>query len=196
MTMKYILLSLLAFYSICGSGQTKHLTVEPNHSTIGFDVIIAGGATKVTGKFMEFDLKLQLVDGDWTRSSVEFIIQATSITTGIPDRDNHLRSSDFFDVETYPEISFVTSSIEETGENAYTMAGTFTMHRTSKEVSLPFSVVYEKGNTYGIHLEHVLNRVEYGVGADWQHSAMENFLSEEIPVTIDLWTRRDKRVED
>ncbi len=176
-------------------GQTKHLTLEPNHSTLGFEVSIAGGATKVTGKFMESDLELTYTDGDWTKSAINFRIKAASINTGIPDRDKHLQTADFFEVEKYPVITFVSKTIEKIDTTHFRINGTFTMHGVSKEMSIPFEVTYEDGNTIGIHLETMVNRITHGVGVDFKHSAIENFVSEEIVVKFDFWTKRDKRKE-
>lgn len=173
--------------------QTQYLTTEPNHSTIGFEIDIAGGASKVTGKFMEFDLQLEYVDKDWTKSKVLFIIQAKSITTGIPDRDDHLRTADFFEVEKYPEIRFESSEIRMIAENSYEAKGIFSMHGISEERSLPFEVVHEEGNTLGIKLETSVNRITHQVGHTFEHTAIENFLADEVDVRIYFWTRRDKR---
>ena len=64
------------------------------------------GLSKVNGKFTDFNITLIPDEKDITKSSVNVVIKATSISTGIPDRDKHLRTADFFDVEKYPEITF------------------------------------------------------------------------------------------
>ena len=173
--------------------QTKYLTIEPNHSTIGFEVSIASGATKITGKFMEHDLQLTYVDKDWTKSSIHFAIKAKSIDTNIEGRDEHLRSVDFFEVEKYPEITFISNQIEVVDSSHYIAKGTFTMHGISKPMVLPFEVTYEDKRDLGIHIDTVINRIDYGVGAAFQHTSIPNFVSEEIGVKIDFWTKRDKR---
>ena len=195
--MRYLYLLLLvaitASLSQTAGAQTSHLTLEPNHSTLGFIVDIAGGATKVTGKFTQADLKLTYVDKDWTKSSVDLSIMAESINTGIPDRDDHLRTADFFDVATYPTITFVSEQIKSLGDNRYEVAGTFTMHGITKEMVFPFEVKYEDGNTIGIHIETRVNRIDHQVGHEFVHTAIPNFLSDWITVEFDFWTKRDKR---
>lgn len=175
------------------SAQTKYLTIEPNHSTIGFKVDIASGATKITGKFMEHDLQLTYVDKDWTKSKIHFSIKTESIDTGIEGRDEHLRTADFFDVEKYPEITFIADTIQSIDSTHYIANGTFTMHGISKPMALPFEVTYEDKRDLGIRIETAVNRIEYGVGAEFQHTTIENFVSEEIDVEIYFWTKRDKR---
>ena len=190
--MKYLtFLTLLgAFVS---SAQTKFLTTEPNHSTIGFEVPISGGITIVTGKFMEFDLKMTYEAGDWEKSKIDFTIQAGSIDTGIAERDDHLRSSDFFNVDSFPTIRFESKRIASLGEQKFMATGNFTMHGVTREIELPFEVMGEDGNTVSIRIITSINRIEYQVGHNWQHSAESNFLGDEINVRIFLWTKKDKR---
>lgn len=189
----FFIFSIVFCWTNLTIGQTKHLTLEPNHSTLGFEVSIASGASKVTGKFMESDLELTYVDRDWTKSAINFTIMAASINTGIPDRDKHLQTVDFFEVEKYPTITFVSKTIEKIDTTHFKTNGTFTMHSVSKEMSIPFEVTYENENTIGIHLETMVNRITHGVGVDFKHTAIENFVSEEIVVKFYFWTKRDKR---
>lgn len=178
------------------SAQTQHLTVEPNHSTIGFRIPISNGITLVTGKFMDFDLSLTLIDGDWAKSSAQFTIQATSINTGIDDRDEHLRSADFFEVEKYPTITFVSEKIVALDDTHFEVQGTFDMHGVSQVVTLPFEVLGQEGNSIGIQIRSTLNRLDYGVGSNFKHTSLPNFLGKEVEVEINFWTKRDKRKKD
>jgi polyisoprenoid-binding protein YceI len=100
---------------------------DTNHSTIGFRIPIAGGMSEVEGKFTDFAIDVAYDDQNLANSGVTAIIQATSIDTGIADRDKHLRSADFFDVAKYPEIKFVSSSIEKRPDG-FVAHGTLTMH--------------------------------------------------------------------
>lgn len=178
------------------SAQTQHLTVEPNHSTIGFRIPISNGITLVTGKFMDFDLSLTLIDGDWAKSSAQFTIQATSINTGIDDRDEHLRSADFFEVEKYPTITFVSEKIVALDDTHFEVQGTFDMHGVNQVVTLPFEVLGQEGNSIGIQIRSTLNRLDYGVGSNFKHTSLPNFLGKEVEVEINFWTKRDKRKKD
>lgn len=184
---------LLLAGSLLSQDKTRWLTVEPNHSTIGFRVPISGGVTLVTGKFTDFDLELELVNEDWTRSKASFTIQATSINTGISDRDQHLRSADFFDVEEYPTITFNSRSITRIDDAHYEAKGTFSMHGVSKEVTLPFEIMGYDGKSVGVQIRTKLNRLDYGVGSNFKHTTTPNFLAKEIDVEINFWTKRDKR---
>ena len=165
------------------------LDVEPNHSTVGFVVPIAGGVTRVTGKFTDFSLDLDYVNQDMTQSSVVFTIQATSINTGINQRDEHLRSADFFEVEKYPEIVFKSTAIRKTGET-YEMDGTFTMHGITKNVTIPFELT-STGKRPSARIRWSLNREDYGIF--FEHTSEKNFLSKNIGIEIDFWTRKSKK---
>ena len=171
------------------SGQTVKVSVEPNHSTVGFVVKIAGGVTRVTGKFTDFALDMDYVDKDITKSSVLFTIEAASINTGIDQRDAHLRTADFFDVEKFPQITFKSSAIRKKGE-AYEMDGTFTMHGVSKEVTIPFELTSTTGYP-SASIRWSLNREDYGIF--FEHTTEKNFLSKQIGIEIDFWTRKSKK---
>ena len=175
------------------NAQTKYLTVEPNHSTVGFEVPIAGGVTAITGKFVDFDLELTLDDENWEEAMIIFTIQANSINTGIDDRDKDLQGESFFEVEKYPEITFTGKSVKNLNQQDYEVRGDFTMHGITEEIMLPFTIVSADGNTIGVRIETVINRMTYGVGSDWVHSAIPNFLAQDIPVKIFFWTKKDKR---
>lgn len=196
--MNRIPFAFLIFWTLVatsGEAQIKYLTIEPNHSTIGFDVSIAGGITRVNGKFLESDLALTYVDSDWTKSKVTFSIDAASIDTAIPGRDEHLRSADFFDVQQYPNITFTSDRIEKAGDKRYLATGVFQMHGIEKEIKIPFTETHNEGNTIGISIQTTINRIDYQVGHTFEHSSIPNFLSDDISVRIDFWTKRDKRKE-
>src|SRR5688500_10031578 len=79
--------------------------VDTAHSNIGFNVPIMGGLSSVSGKFTDFTVDFNVDEKDMTKSTVNVLIKATSIDTGIERRDAHLRNPDFFEVEKYPEIT-------------------------------------------------------------------------------------------
>lgn len=173
--------------------EIKELTVEANHSTIQFAIPISNGITRVTGKFTDYSIDLMLVDDDLTKSSISTFIQAKSINTGIEARDDHLRTADFFDVEKYPEITFISNRIESNSDG-YLIHGKFTMHGVSKDMSFVLKPTGKVGeNTYAFSARFTLNRIDYGVGADFKHTSEENFLGEEIAVEIDFWTKKKKK---
>lgn len=175
--------------------ETRPLTVESNHSTVQFIVPISNGITRVTGKFNEYTIDIDYNDEDFTQSTISATIKVESIDTGIDARDDHLRTADFFDVGQFPEITFISEEIIKKG-NSFLVKGKFTMHGVSKTIEFPLIITGKEGeNTIGFSSRLTLNRVDYGVGADFKHSSMENFLSEDIHVEIDFWTKKKKKTE-
>src|SRR5262245_12469491 len=118
---------------------TRPYAIDNNHSTVGFSVPIFGGLSQVTGKFTDFAITLNNDEKDTTKSSVNVVIKATSINTGIEGRDRHLRNPDFFDVEKFPEITFQSQRIEKKGKQ-FIAHGPLTMHGVTKEIALPFTI--------------------------------------------------------
>ena len=191
-----VFLFLLFNNKVVQPPDTKELTVEANHSTVQFIVPIANGITRVTGKFTDYNIDLDFVDNDLSQSSISAIIQVKSINTGISARDEHLRTADFFDVEKYPEISFISERIIAAGDS-YRVYGKFTMHGVTKDINFSIMPTGKSGeNTFGFSSRLVINRVDYGVGADFKHSSIENFLADEINIEIDFWTKKRKTKTD
>jgi polyisoprenoid-binding protein YceI len=114
---------------------TTKWNIDLSHSGINFAIrhmVVA----KVRGRFAKFSGTLSLDDDDLTRSVVDVTIDASSIDTGTPQRDAHLRSPDFFDVEKYPELRFRSTRIERLGDDRYRVAGELTIRDTTREVVL------------------------------------------------------------
>src|SRR5262249_38631640 len=110
-------------------------TIDKAHSEAAFQVRHL--VTRVRGRFKDFGGTIRLEPAHPERSSVAFAIEAASIDTDVPDRDAHLKSPDFFDVEKFPTITFVSSQIQPAGGDRYQVTGTFTMRGVSKEITLP-----------------------------------------------------------
>jgi polyisoprenoid-binding protein YceI len=105
------------------------------HSGINFSVRHMV-VSKVRGRFAKFTGNVALDEGDLTRSTVEATIDASSIDTGTAQRDEHLRSADFFDVEHFPEIRFRSTGIEKLGTERYRLTGELTIRDVSREIAL------------------------------------------------------------
>jgi polyisoprenoid-binding protein YceI len=188
-------LPLLFTFAITVAAQvttSKQYPIDANHSNVGFSVPIMGGLSKVRGKFTDFTISLTNNERDITKSSVNVVIKATSVDTGIEARDRHLRTADFFDVGKFPEITFQSSRIEKKGKQLIAH-GTLTMHGVAKEITLPFIVTGVNENadktkkTVGYAASIVLNRRDFGI--NYTHKTVPNFIGDDITVEIDLITR-------
>jgi len=165
--------------------------VDPNHSEVSFQ--IRHLVSQVRGRFNAFSGTVQLDPKNLPTSSVEFHIKATSIDTGVANRDTHLRSADFFDVEKYPEITFKSESIQPAGKDKYNVTGTLTMHGVSKKVTLPVTyggqIKDPQGNTRaGFETETTLDRKDYGIVWNKALDAGGAMLGDEVKVAINLET--------
>jgi len=197
--LRTILATFLFFISFIPQGKDNagQYPIDTNHSTIGFSVSIMGGLSKVTGKFTDFTVNLKHDEEDITKSSVSVVIKVMSINTGHTDRDNHLRTADFFDVEKYPDITFQSNRIEKKGQQLLAV-GTLTMHGVSKEIELPFTFASTvaridldpktKKKRYGYTTRLTLNRRDFGV---YWEKAVPNFVSDEVEIEINLLAKAE-----
>lgn len=189
--MKNLLIIILIFSPLVTLGQTKKLQAETNHSSVVFEVPVAG-FTLVNGRFNTFNINMdwnnEEVDSTWIKASIE----TGSIDTGIDDRDAHLRSEDFFNASEYPEIVFESDSIQRVNYANFNVYGKLSMHGVTRPFVLPLELIKAEGNTLGFRSRTSLNRLDYGIGKDFIHSSMPDFLPDTILVRIDFWTKRRK----
>ena len=136
------------------------------HTMISFAVKHMVVSTTI-GEFAKFSGTITVDEQDPTKSSVEVIIDAASISTNNPDRDKHLRSADFFDVEKYPNITFKSNKVEKKGDG-YVLFGDLTMHGVTKKIEFPFTFNGKINDPWGktrigFDADLTLNRQDYGV---------------------------------
>ena len=115
--------------------KAKAWNIDTAHSGINFSVRHMVFA-KVRGRFGAFSGKVDLDPADLTRGRVEVEIDAASIDTGVADRDDHLRSSDFLDVEHFPKLRFESTRVEKAGNDRYRIHGELTIRDVTREVVL------------------------------------------------------------
>lgn len=167
--------------------------VDKGHSSVEFR--IRHFASRVHGRFSDFEGSIQADPAKPEASSVAFTIKTASIDTNNPHRDDDLRSDHFFDVAKFPEIRFQSSKMSATGKDQYAVTGTLTMHGVSKEVTLPVtylgSMKDPRGNERAsFELNTKLNRKDWGI--DWNRTLDSGslMLSDDVEITIDLETVR------
>src|SRR5258707_2092316 len=131
-----IVIAAAALVAVLNSAALANETYkfDQAHSTIGFSVHQFLGTTH--GKFTKFDGKIDIDREQPENSSVTARIDVRSIDTGIVKRDNHLRSPEFFAVEKYPEITFKSRTVKQTGPQAGDILGDLTMHGVTKPIRL------------------------------------------------------------
>lgn len=141
--------------------------VDPTHSSVDFSIRHMM-FTNVKGSFHTYDATIEADPTDLTSADISFSVDLASVDTKNADRDNHLRSADFFDVESKPKMSFTATKIEKKDEEEYSVTGDLTLNGVTKEET--FTVTFEGqgkdpwGNEKaGFSAEGTLNRSDYGL---------------------------------
>ena len=141
--------------------------LDPTHTRIGF-VARHAMVTKVRGQFNDFEGTGVVDATDFTKSAVTVVIQAASIDTRNEQRDAHLRSNDFLAMDEYPQITFTSTGIRQTGPASVELTGDLTIRGITKTVTVPFEFEGAATDPYGnlrVGFEGsvVINRKDYGV---------------------------------
>ena len=164
--------------------------VDPTHSAIEFSVkhmMIA----KVKGSFNKFEASILANPSDLTTAEIDFTVDVASIDTRNADRDNHLRSADFFDVEKNPTLTFKSTKIVKTDEDEYDVTGNVTLNGVTQEET--FSITFEGqgkdpwGNEKaGFSGKGKVKRSDYGLT---YNAALETggvLIGDQITLTIEI----------
>ena len=168
----------------------KKFIIDPLHSDISFKIKHLM-ISNVNGNFNKFDAVMETVSEDnFEDANISFEAIVDSITTNISDRDNHLRSADFFDVENYPKITFKSTSVKGTGSD-YTVIGDLTIKGVTNLVSLKGTYngndVDAYGQTkYGFELEGVIKRSDYGLTFNIAGAKGSMMVGEEVKLIINV----------
>ena len=165
-------------------------TLDSTHSELAFKVRHMM-ITNVKSEFRKFDASIESNGADFTNSSINVSIDATSIFTNEDKRDGHLKSADFFDVENYPTLSFQGKSFKKEDDDEYKLTGILTIKGVSKEIELDveFGGINKDpwGNEKaGFSVEGKINRKDFGL--NW-NAALETggvLVSEEVKISSEV----------
>ena len=168
-------------------------TIDPVHCHIGFSVrhlVI----NNIRGRFTDYAGSISYDEQDITRSSVEITIKAQSVNTDVQPRDEHLRTSEFFDVAKFPDITFKSTRVEKRG-SGFAAIGIFTMHGVAKEITIPFKINgksnFQGGTHLGVEGTVVIDRRDFGMS--WSATLDNGGLVVGNDVTIELNIEAVKR---
>jgi len=142
-------------------------TLDSAHTRIGF-VARHAMVTKVRGQFNDFEGSGVVDAADFTKSTVTVTIQAASIDTRNEQRDAHLRSNDFLAMEEYPQITFTSTGIQQTGPTSVELTGDLTIRGVTNSVTIPFEFEGAATDPFGnlrvgFEGSAVINRKDYGI---------------------------------
>jgi polyisoprenoid-binding protein YceI len=167
--------------------------IDRTHSEVRFRVRHL--LSRVGGQFQNFTGEIVSDAGRPEASSVNVRIDAASIDTGVPDRDAHLRSDDFFAVETHSQLTFVSDRVVATGADSFVVHGLLTIRGVSRQVELPVSYLGTARDPYGNDLVAFeasvrLNRKDFGL--TW-NAALETggfLVGDDVEVTLNIEAAR------
>lgn len=165
-------------------------TVDPAHSTAEFAIRHLMIST-VRGRFSGISGQIVGDPNDWTGATAEIVIDAASVDTRQPDRDQHLRSADFFDVEKYPTITFKSTRIVKTGENRYEITGDLTIHGVTKSVTIQAESLGQSKDPWGgvragISAETRINRKDFGLHWNQVLETGGVLVGDEVRINVEL----------
>ena len=160
--------------------------LDPTHTEIGFTVRHL--MSKVRGKFETFEGTVVTAD-DVTDSRVDVSVDLSSINTGTADRDNHLRSSDFFEVETHPTMTFASTGVVEKAPGELVVQGDLTIKGVTKPLELAVEVLGEGGDPWGgtrigVEATGLLSRKEFGIDFNIPVQGDKVMIGDKIAIAI------------
>ena len=165
--MKRTFAALAALAPALALAQATTWNIDPGHTQTGFTVRHLG-ITNVRGEFKDTAGTVRLDEKDPSRSLVEVTIEAATVNTRQDKRDAHLRSTDFFDVERFPKITFKSSKIVKAGAG-YKVTGDLSMHGVTKPVVLEVAALtpavkdHAGATRRGVSARGTINRQDFGL---------------------------------
>ena len=164
--------------------------IDPQHSEINFKVKHLM-ITNVKGEFKNFSGDVLTSGDDFDNASITVHIDASSIFTNSDDRDTHLKGSDFFDVENFKEITFVSKSFKKISDDEYKLVGDLTIKDVTNEIS--FDVEFGGINSdpwgnvkAGFSMEQKINRKDWGLTYNAVLETGGVLVGEEVKINIEV----------
>ncbi len=172
--------------------------LDPAHTRIGFSAKHAMVAN-VRGAFNDVTGTLHADFEDTTNSTAEIVLKVASVDTRSSDRDDHLRSADFFDVEQWPDIVFHSTRIEEVGENALVVSGDLTIRDITKPLTIPIEFTGVQTDAFGalragFQGTRRIDRREFGL--EWNMALDQGGWLVSEKITLEFEISAIKRVAD
>ena len=164
--------------------------IDSTHSGVHFSVrhmVVA----KVRGQFARWSGTVSVEDGDLARASVNAVIDASSIETGLADRDTHLKSADFLDVAGHPEITFKSTRVEKLGDERLRVAGDLTIRGTTREVVLDVEYAGQTNDPWGnlragFTAKTVIERKDFGLSWNQVLEAGGVLVGDSVAIEIEI----------
>jgi polyisoprenoid-binding protein YceI len=184
-TIRFAILLVLACGALTplGRAQAAPVFTVTNDSTVNFSV---QASIAIAGKFDKWDATLTFSSADFTTGALDMKVQAASVDTGSGFKDDKLRSSDFFNADHDPYITFKSTKVMQTGPNTFDIPGTFTIRGVSKPETLTLTASREGVDSGEIKGAMAFDRKDYGMdsGIPFIH------IANRVEVDVDLHVKR------
>ncbi|MCE1198526.1 MAG: YceI family protein [Marinilabiliales bacterium] len=164
--------------------------IDPVHSEIAFKVKHLM-ISHVKGTFQEFDATVETDGDDFSTAAIRFGLNPASVQTGNPDRDGHLKSADFFDVENHGQLTFVSDTLSQIDDETYLLTGDLTIRGVAKRVKLnaEFGGIVKDPwgqSKAGFTLTGSINRKDFGLTWNAALEAGGVLVGEEVKITCEV----------
>lgn len=169
---------------------TGTYNVDPSHSRVEFSVKHLGIAN-VKGTFGSFEGQLVIENGDLSTAIATGSVDVATVDTNEADRDTHLRSADFFDVETYPKMTFRSTSISPHGDDEFVIEGELTLHGVTQPITLKAEVQGTETDPWGnervgLEISGKLDRSDYGMKFNQALGSGNLLVSDKVKLSLDV----------
>ena len=179
---KFLLPVLFILTTLTVAAQTRPHIVDQAHSQINF--VAEARFISAHGHFDKWDAEVQLDPAKIENSSFKITIEAASINTRIQRRDDHLRSKDFFDVATYPQITLVSKKITKTGDRQYKVLGDLTLRGVTKQIEVQITQVFYENNRGRFRATFPINRKEFGITFNSNMNPIEDIVQAQVDINV------------
>lgn len=179
---KFVLIALVLLSTLVVVAQPKPHVVDRAHSQINF----VGEARFLSahGFFGQWEADVQLDPAKIENSTLSITIDAASLNTRVERRDTHLRSADFFSVEQFPKITFVSKKIERTGEKKLNVVGDFTLRGVARELAVPLTMLFYENGRGRFRGSFELNRKDFGMSYNSRMNPVEDVVLVQVDINV------------
>ncbi len=175
---------LLVAATVAGAQETKFVK-DAAHSEINF--VAESRLLDAHGYWEKWDADIAFNPKDWDKSTVKLVIDANSVNTRVAMRDKHLRSKDFFNVDSFPQITFVSKIVNRVGDTKLNLTGDLTIRGVTKPVTIPATIVFwdDQSQTGRVKGQFTIARSEYGIS----FNSRMNPIAEDVAVAFNITFR-------
>jgi len=168
------------------SAQDAKFVKDGAHSEINF--VAESRLLDAHGFWERWDADITFDPAAWDKASVQLVIDAGSVNTRVASRDKHLRSKDFFHVDSFPRITFVSKIVNRVGDTKLNLTGDLTIRGVTRPVTIPATLVFwdDKSQMGRVKGQFTIVRSEYGVS----YNSMLNPIADEVLVTFNITFRK------